>query len=251
MSAPRAPLAVVLAAALPLLAACDSDDGPAASVDGIPLAPDWAAIAAWPGDAGGAEVEVVPDPARTTAVIVLDDSSSMRPRMEAAKDAVAQAARLVPENGRLGVQALNAGAVLDPAPAGEAASALPARLAAISASGSTPLGPALEAARATLEAEAARQRGFGSYRIIVATDGRADDDDRLARVVAAILTETPIQISTIGIDLGEGHALNMPGHVTYVGVADVSGLSAALAAAVAESPSFEPVTAFEPTEEET
>ena len=227
------------------------EPGPATAVEGIPLAPDWPAIAAWPPEDEGGGVEAAPDPERLTTVMVLDDSSSMNARMGAAKDAVTEAARLLPQSGRLGVLALNAGLVQEPAPAAEAAAALPSRLDPIRADGSTPLGPALMAARAMLEAEAARQRGFGTYRIIVATDGAADDELRLAEAVAGILTETPIQISTIGIGLGSGHVLNMPGHVSYVGVTDVSGLATALAAAVAENTTFEPITAFDAAEEET
>ena len=235
-----------------VLAALDEPEREAVTaVDGLPLAPDWPAIAAWPAEDAEGAVEARPDPERATTVIVLDDSSSMRDRMDAAKAAVTEAAALLPETGRLGVLALNAGVVQAPAPAGQVAPALGSALAPIRADGGTPLGPALLAARALLEAEAARQRGFGTYRIIVTTDGAADDADRLARAVAGILTETPIQISTIGIDLGEGHVLNLPGHVSYVGVADVSGLAAALAAAVAENPTFEPITAFEPDEEDT
>lgn len=248
---PRGP-ALALAA---LIAACDEAPDPVG--DTAAFAPDWSAIAVWPatdplgGEASPLAVAAVPDAGRLTVMMVLDDSSSMERDIEDAKDALVEAAALLPKSSHLGVTTLNGGVVIDPAPAREVKGTLRAAIAGVRADGSTPLGPALQHARALLERQAAGQRSFGTYRIVVATDGAADDAEVLGNVVAALVTETPIQLSTIGIGVGEGHALNIPGVTDYVGLGGVDGLATALAAAVAENPTFEPIAAFETDEEET
>ena len=103
----------------------------------------------------------------------------------------------------------------------------------------------LSAARDLLSEEAARSRSFGTYRIIVTTDGAADDPDLLVREVIETVNKTPVQVATIGIGIGRRHVLNAEGHTSYVAVDDVGKLAQALQAAVAENASFDPITAFE------
>lgn len=206
---------------------------------------DWEALAAWPPLIEVPDVETVPDPDRIFTMIVLDDSGSMGSDLEQAKAAVLQAVRMMDPNDRVGVLALNAGLVLPFETVEDAEEILPGRLSPLRSTGSTPLGPALSAARDLLSEEAARSRSFGTYRIIVTTDGAADDPDLLVREVIETVNKTPVQVATIGIGIGRRHVLNAEGHTSYVAVDDVGKLAQALQAAVAENASFDPITAFE------
>lgn len=215
----------------------------APQIDEARLAPNWSAIASWPGTE--AESSAAPNPNRLTTVIVLDDSGSMGGAMEDAKEAVLIAVNQLPDDGTVAVLALNAGLVLPPTNVAEARTALPNALSPVSPNGGTPLGSSLLQAMTLLEEEAAQQRGFGTYRALITTDGQAGDEDLLEQAIEQILSSSPVEVATIGIGIGEGHPLNMPGHVRYVSVAGVDGLAAALTEAAAEQTSFEPITAFE------
>ncbi|MFK7941755.1 MAG: hypothetical protein AB8B85_02395, partial [Paracoccaceae bacterium] len=79
----------------------------------------------------------------------------------------------------------------------------------------------------------------------VTTDGVAGDGDIMNAAVTRILSSTPIEIATIGLGIGEGHALNVPGYTSYVSVESVGDLADALKAAAAEQTVFQPITKFE------
>lgn len=216
------------------------------TIDVATLNPDWSVISAWPGSSEDtAGVDATPDPGRITTLIVFDDSTSMSNQIAAARQAVVTAvAGFAPEN-RVGVIALNAGGVIPIMPANEAFQILPARLEAVEANGATPLGRSLNAAADLLTQEAQLRRGFGVFRILVTTDGAASDEDMMNQVVAQIMSRTPIELATIGLGIGEGHALNLPGFTSYVSVANASELASALTNAAAEQTVFQPITSFE------
>ncbi|MEO0358716.1 MAG: vWA domain-containing protein, partial [Pseudomonadota bacterium] len=172
-------------------------------VDTTLFQPNWAAISVWPGIEGGGVAQ--PDPNRLTAVIVLDDSGSMENDIFAAKVAVAEAVNQLPDSGRVALTALNAGLLLAPTPVPEARSQVAAVLERVRADGGTPLGGALAKAHNILMDEAATQRGFGTYRIVLTTDGEASDDLRLEQEVMRVVADTPIELVTIGIGIGSGH----------------------------------------------
>jgi len=217
-----------------------------ASVDQARLTPDWTAISAWPPtggeDASGAQAN--PDPWQVTTLIILDDSSSMRDQMFAAKQAVVQAVSQFDPNSRVGVIALNKGMVMPVQSASDASRSVESDLAQVNANGSTPLGASLADATSILTQEAQNRRGFGVFRILVTTDGAATDNDAMNSTVAEILSTTPIEIATIGIGIGEGHALNVPGYTSYVSVSSIDQLAGALQEAAAEQTTFNPITEF-------
>lgn len=210
----------------------------------IDLTPQWDAVAAWPGveaDAAAAD----PEPDRATTVLVFDDSGSMSDQIEAAKRAALDFAAKLPETTHFGAIGLNTGVLVEPMPVREALPVLQNVLARVPADGGTPLTNALRGAHEMLRAEAANQRGFGTYQILVTTDGAADDARALTNEVVAILTSSPVNISTIGIGIGDGHPLNLGGETRYVAIADVADLATALQDVAAEQTSFDPITAFE------
>lgn len=221
----------------------------AGSLDGTPqvtadLTPSWEAVAAWPGvEADTAAAD--PEPDRATTVLVFDDSGSMSARIEAAKAAALDFAGKLPETTYFGAIGINSGVLVEPMPVAEALPVLAEALAALRADGGTPLTSAVRAAHDMLRVEAAQQRGFGTYQILVTTDGEADDPGRLSEEVVGILTSSPVSIATIGIGIGSGHPLNLGGETRYVAIADVADLATALEEVAAEQTRFDPITAFD------
>ncbi len=208
------------------------------------LTPQWDVVVAWPGveaDAASAD----PEPQRTTTVLVFDDSGSMSARIEAAKTAAYDFASKLPDTTHFGAIGLNSGVLVEPMPVKDALPLLQASLVNLFADGGTPLTSAMRAAHEMLRMEAANQRGFGKYQILVTTDGEADDSRALTDEVVAILRNSPVSIATIGIGIGAGHPLNLGGETRYVAIADVADLASALEEVSAEQTQFDPITAFE------
>ncbi|MDP5085426.1 MAG: VWA domain-containing protein [Yoonia sp.] len=208
-----------------------------------PVMPNWAAIASWPG-IDAAEVEALPDPNRVYTAIVLDDSGSMGQDMEAAKTAVLASLEAMKDTDAVAVIALNDGLILPFMAVADARTALPAPLSRVFSDGSTPLTRALKTARQGLAEEAAKVGGFGTYRILVTTDGVADNGDLLRAEIEDIARQTPIQIATIGVGLTGQHVLRRPDLAAFVSVSDVSGLADALRTAIAEEQVFSAITSF-------
>ncbi|MEL7027095.1 MAG: vWA domain-containing protein [Pseudomonadota bacterium] len=212
----------------------------------VDLTPRWDAVAAWP----GVEVDTAsadPEPGRTTTVLVFDDSGSMSRRINAAKIAALDFAGKLPETTHIGAIGLNSGVLVEPMPVDDALPVLTSALGGVIADGGTPLSRALRQAHNMLRLEAANQRGFGNYQILVTTDGEADNPSLLTDEVVAILRNSPVNIATIGIGIGDGHPLNLGGETRYVAISDVADLASALEDVSAEQTQFDPVTAFEET----
>ncbi|MDA7422894.1 VWA domain-containing protein [Tritonibacter multivorans] len=207
------------------------------------IEPNWAAIAAWP-NLNSSSVEAQPDPNRRVTAIVLDDSGSMSKDMHDAKQAVIGALDAMKDDDRVAVVALNSGTVLPFASVAEAKSDLPALLSPIVSDGGTPLTRAIRSAQDLLEAEAAAVRGFGTFRLIVTTDGVADDSEALDAEIETLATSTPIQVTTIGIGIEGGHVLRRADLGSFVDVSNVAALQSALEAAVAENTDFSAITEF-------
>lgn len=235
----RYPVLVMLACMT--LAACGDDE--VASVPEGNIEPDWPTIAAWPESAAEA-ADAAPDPERQINAIVFDDSRSMGSDIIPAKEAVVEALDAMAPADRVAVLTLNNGLILPFMDVAEAKIALPPALAGIASEGGTPLTGAVHEARELLSDEAAQARAFGTYRIIVTTDGEADDGDSLSREVEDIARKTPIQIATIGIGIGDDHVLSRPALTTFVTVDSTNQLGAALKKAVAESRQYQAITDF-------
>ncbi|MEL6644215.1 MAG: vWA domain-containing protein [Pseudomonadota bacterium] len=209
-----------------------------------PVDPNWDAIAAWP-PVEADEVEAIPDPSRTYTVIVLDDSGSMGDDIIPAREAVVSALGPMQDDDRVAVVGLNTGLILPFSSVADARTALPPRVATVRSDGGTPLTAAMQASRRALEQEAARTGGFGTYRILVTTDGEASNKDSLQAEIEDIARTTPIQVATIGVGIGGNHILRRPDLASFVAIDNVGELAAALRAAIAEEQSFSAITTFE------
>ncbi len=213
----------------------------------VAVEPNWAAITAWPSVQADI-VEAQPNPNRRVTAIVLDDSGSMGTDIGAAKAAVVGALNAMDDADRIAVLGLNAGVILPFASVAESKTNLERLLAPIESDGSTPLTEAIVKAQAMLETEAAAARGFGTFRVIVTTDGQADNDAALESLIEDLAATTPIQVTTIGIGIRGGHVLRREDLGMFVDVANVDALEDALQAAVAENTDFNAITDFGATE---
>ena len=194
------------------------------------------------------------DPAAPFVAVVLDDSGSMdepmpgsrETKMAVAKGALAEVIGGLPPTARVGLFTLNATWTRAPDDGGEGretgheafgiGEAGPGEAAAVLdqvvAAGSTPLGERLaEAAAALAEARAANK--YGTYRLLIVTDGEATDADALAAALPRALG-AGLTVDVIGVAMRADHSLATRVD-SYRRADDPAGLSAALADVLAET----------------
>jgi Ca-activated chloride channel homolog len=249
--------AVLLAAAL-ALAGCDdakppakpaaAPDKPKGPVSTRRLTPAWPAAAQGKTDAAPMSSDLF----ARNYYVVFDASGSMSEKgcsgdltkIDAARIALAAFAESLPADANLGLQVFDARGVREQIPL--AAGNLPrfkAILAQVRAGGGTPLHSAITQAYARLEAQGARQLGYGEYHLVVVTDGEASDGQDPTGAVKVILDRSPVVLHTIGFCIGPKHSLNQPGRTIYKAADDPNQLRQHLSDVLAEAPSFA-VTGF-------
>ncbi len=171
-------------------------------------------------------------------VVVLDDSGSMRNqmrssrsrKMDAAKEALKTVLADVPDEAEVGVLTLNSRVDGSPwiVPLGSVdRSAIEKQIAWIRADGSTPLGAAMKAATDAL-LEARRKNIYGTYRLLVVTDGEATDQVLVEKYLPAIRSRGVVT-DVIGVDMRRDHSL-----ATKVNTYRRADNRASLAKAIAE-----------------
>ncbi|RMF42850.1 MAG: VWA domain-containing protein, partial [Planctomycetota bacterium] len=156
--------------------------------------------------------------AEQVVVIVLDDSGSMDETMrtergrvrkiDAAKEALRDVVVKLPEDTQVGVLALNTEVDGSPwiAPVGPVSrTALLRQLDRVDANGGTPLGQAMkEAADALLQLR--EKQVYGLYRLLIVTDGEANDQHLVDGYLPDILGRG-IVVDVIGVDMRGDHSL--------------------------------------------
>ncbi|MEM7350794.1 MAG: vWA domain-containing protein [Acidobacteriota bacterium] len=115
----------------------------------------------------------------------------------------------------------------------------------IRAGGGTPLGPAIHFATDQLVEQYKRQLGYGEFRLVVVTDGRADQIPEAARYAAHF----GMPIYAIGLCISDDHPLRRYA-VSYRAADSFEDLAQGLEETLAELPEFD-VTDFEATDLET
>jgi uncharacterized protein YegL len=152
-----------------------------------------------------------------TVVVVLDDSGSMNEsmssgrrvrKMDAAKSALLSVLEKLPDEAQVGVLALNSGAGGNQwiAPLGPVdRQSIRRQISGIQASGGTPLGAAMkEAADALLENR--KKQVYGTYRLLIVTDGEAGDQNLVEEYLPEIKARGLIT-DVIGVDMRGDHSL--------------------------------------------
>ncbi len=109
----------------------------------------------------------------------------------------------------------------------------------IRAGGGTPLGPAIDFGTDQLVAQYKLQLGYGEYRLVVVTDGRADKIPEAARYAAHF----GMPIYAIGLCIADDHPLRRFA-VSYRAADSFDDLAQGLEETLAELPSFD-ATEFE------
>jgi len=98
---------------------------------------------------------------------------------------------------------------------------------------STPLGPAIELAYNELLKQLKWQGGYGTYHIVVVTDGEWNQGRDPGPLVKDIVQHSPVQVHTVGFCTGADHRLNMPGWASYTDANNADGINKGLLAVLA------------------
>jgi uncharacterized protein YegL len=176
-------------------------------------------------------------------VIVLDASGSMNEfmkgtslkKMTAAKDALARVMEQIPENTNVGL--LVFGAInlksdwaypLGPVDQVKLEQAIRRPIP----NGSTPLGVYIKKGADRLLKQRASQFGYGTYRLLIVTDGEAQDQDLVRKYVPEVISRG-ITMDVIGVDMRKEHTLATRVH-TYRRADDPESLARALVEVFAE-----------------
>ena len=180
---------------------------------------------------------------RDHVVIILDASGSMRQpmpgssldKMTAAKAALREVLGTVPETTHIGLLVFSARNLSDPwayplGPRREqqlmAAIDLPAPY------GGTPLGEYMKIGADRLLEARAEQYGYGTYRLLIVTDGEATDD-RLVRNYGVDILSRGVLMDVIGVDMKAEHTLAAMAH-SYRSADDPESLVRAIRETFAE-----------------
>lgn len=200
-----------------------------------------------------------------SVVVVLDGSGSMdgrmgqgQSKMQAAKTALKRVLAQLPESTHVGVLAFGSvgpGRWLYPLSAVDDKDALNAAINRIDAAGGTPLGDCIKQGADRLLEDRASQFGYGTYTLLVVTDGEANDpwfvDEFAPEIVAR-----GIRLDVIGVAMQQDHTLARSAH-SYRRANDQKSLERAVSEVFAEvtaqstdaapgEGAFELAAAFEP-----
>ncbi len=183
--------------------------------------------------------------AQQNVVVLLDDSGSMNDRMRTAKgrekrinvakSALKQVLGQLPEDCRVGVLALNSKVSgsnwVIPFGSGTP-SEWQQNIQKLQANGGTPLGEFMKYSADTLMQARAKQV-YGEYRLLVVTDGEANDRNLVESYLPDILSRG-IFVDVIGVDMQQQHSLATRVH-RYRSANDAAALQTALSEVFAET----------------
>ena len=175
-------------------------------------------------------------------VILLDASGSMRntmgqsrsQKMAVAKEALNEVLSRLGESTHVGLLVFGGGTQGDwlypLGPCEE--TGLREAISQIHPSGGTPLGRYMKVAADRLLEERAKQYGYGSYRLLIVTDGKAQDEQLVNAYTSEIMARG-ITVDVIGVDMQSNHLLATKVH-SYRRADDPEALRRAIAEVFAE-----------------
>lgn len=176
-------------------------------------------------------------------VIVLDASGSMKDampgsggsKMAAAKSALKTVLGRLPASTHIGLLVFSARNLRDPwvYPLGPRRDdELTQAIDRLEPYGNTPLGQYIKMGADRLLQERARQFGYGSFRLLVVTDGEAQDQDLVDRYTPDVISRG-ITMDVIGVAMRQDHTLARKVH-SYRRANDPASLERAVAEVMAE-----------------
>ncbi|MGH7132960.1 MAG: vWA domain-containing protein [Phycisphaerales bacterium] len=193
--------------------------------------------------ATGPTVQSVTDKTIDTVVVVVDASGSMKEslpgagtsKMEAAKTALLGVLSKVPAGTNVGVLVFSGQNVGEEwvYPIGPLdQDQLRRAIAPIQPDGGTPLGAYIKKAADALLARRAQQSGYGTFSMLVVTDGEASDRDLMEKYTPVVLARG-IVVNVIGVNMKADHTLAKKVH-SYKRANDPASLNAAVTEVFAE-----------------
>ncbi len=163
-------------------------------------------------------------------------------RMEAAKSAVIKFSNSLPEGVNRGLVVFSEkkrSGIEEWLKLGPGNRAEFARLVeTIQPSGSTPLRSSIELSAAKLTQQAQMQRGYGTYHLVIVTDGEADSGQDPAKFTKDLVANTAVTVHVIGFCVDGKHSLDIKGYTQYTSADNPSKLAEGLQKILAESESF-------------
>lgn len=189
--------------------------------------------------------------AAQTVVILLDDSGSMNGPMRsdrrvikiaAAKTALETVFSQLPDDATVGVLALNSRVATQPGSEPSTwiiplskldRNAVQASVNRINAEGGTPLGTGMKVAADAL-LERRKQSPYGEFRLLIVTDGEAQDPDLVDRYLPEI-RQRNLSVDVIGVSMATDHSLATRVD-TYRRADNMEALTTAIQDALAETP---------------
>ena len=181
---------------------------------------------------GQAQVQVTDN-----VVVVVDASGSMgapmggSTRMSVAKDALKQVLEQIPDTTHVGILVFPRGNWVYPlGPRKE--SMLAGAIDSIQSGGATPLGDYIKRGADALLKARRKQFGYGTYRLLVVTDGEATDREKVEAFTPDIISRG-ITIDCIGVEMASRHTLATKVH-SYRNANDPESLKQAISEVFAE-----------------
>ena len=181
---------------------------------------------------GQAQVQVTDN-----VVVVVDASGSMgapmggSTRMSVAKDALKQVLEQIPDTTHVGILVFPRGNWVYPlGPRKE--SMLAGAIDSIQSGGATPLGDYMKRGADALLKARRKQFGYGTYRLLVVTDGEATDRGKVEAFTPDIISRG-ITIDCIGVEMASRHTLATKVH-SYRNANDPESLKQAISEVFAE-----------------
>lgn len=179
----------------------------------------------WPGKAkDAAKLAIDPMQTRKNYVIVFDGSGSMNEskcsggstKYSAGAKAVVEFSKAVPADANLGLVVFDDRNISVRVPLGlKNRQAFADAIQNVRVGSGTPLKSSIRMGYDVLTAQGQKQFGYGTYSLIVVTDGEANSGEAPTSVVNQIVDYTPVEVHTVGFCLDESHELNQPGRTFY------------------------------------
>lgn len=201
----------------------------------------------WPGEVKNQEV-VAENIFSRNFLVVLDTSGSMDDRacagggdkITVAKKALEIFASSVKDNDNLGLMIFNNGSkLLVPlAPAKNNSADFLQKVSEMKAGGGTYMAEAVRDGFAELTRQGKVQLGYGSYYLVMVTDGQANSGHDPTADINYVIDNTPIMVYGIGFCIKGDHPLNQKGRTIYREASSPEQLTKALADVLAESEQY-------------
>jgi len=206
----------------------------------------------WP-PATAQEVQLAANPMADNYLLMLDTSGSMgesvckgdEQKITAAKRAVKAFFRNLGPDVNVGLYTFSDGIREVMSLGKHRAVDFDSNVDALRARGGTPLRQALETSERLLRKAAQGQGGYGSYNLVLITDGQSSDGEPYEEA-RNIAQTTAIAINAVGFCTGAGHSLNIAGYTNFSTADNAEQLVESLSATVqAEQDAFD-VSDFNP-----